>query len=316
MNYNPSKFEEIIGNKTIVNSLKLQLQTLPISPILFTGQYGAGKTTLAYIVAKEFGAKEQNILERDCVHFSKVEQMRELLEDILRPSLFEEKTVLIFDEIHDLSDKAIGALKIPTQSKNLKNHILFIGCTNKPEKIKDDAFLSRFISYRVSSLLPEESLSLIDIVTKIENIKLPKWLKALIVEKSQGVPRNILQNISKVKNGNLTEEEANYLLELTLMEEDKDIFDLFRVLLSKKFTWENIITHMNSILKTKTPNTIKMTLMNFMSNRIIYPSSNLIERRALYDIYKEFSNLNSNLDKADLIMCLHIFCDILGSSSK
>lgn len=306
--HRPTGFEDVIGNNVIIKSIKSQLKTIPVRPFLFIGSYGSGKSTLAGIVAKEFGAEEQNIIERNCVQFSKVEQMREFLDEYNKPSLLEEKRVIIFDEIHELSDKAINALLLPLEVKNLKNNILYIGCTNKFEKIKDNkAFISRFKKYNVSVLSIDESLVLLNKIANLENIKIPKWLKSIIVSKAEGVPRNILNFLALVKEGVSSEEEAFQLLDIASVE-DKEIFDLFKILLnSKKFKFQDIINVLNTILKNNNPNNIKHVLMNLISNKVIYPQTSYNERKILYNIYKEFNIINSNLDKADLIMLLNYF---------
>src|SRR6185295_2947284 len=58
----PSKLDEFVGQADVVENLRVSLQAAqqrqePIEHMLFSGPPGLGKTSLAYIIAHEMGAR-------------------------------------------------------------------------------------------------------------------------------------------------------------------------------------------------------------------------------------------------------------------
>ena len=60
--HRPSRFEDLIGNESIINSLEkmLSAKNLP-HVILFSGPSGCGKTTMARILAKNLDVQIQTL---------------------------------------------------------------------------------------------------------------------------------------------------------------------------------------------------------------------------------------------------------------
>ena len=54
LKHRPKNWQEFIGNTAIVKAVKGI-----VAPILFIGERGWGKTTLAHLVAKDFGAVKE-----------------------------------------------------------------------------------------------------------------------------------------------------------------------------------------------------------------------------------------------------------------
>jgi DNA polymerase-3 subunit gamma/tau len=132
--YRPTAFTEVVGNVALVQSLAnaVRKQARPHG-YLFTGISGIGKTTLAYIVAKEINA---HIEEIDAATYSGVETAREIV-NISYFSVItgEPNRLLLIDEAHCLSNLAWNPyLKLIEKSPK---HNYFAFCTTDPTNIPD-----------------------------------------------------------------------------------------------------------------------------------------------------------------------------------
>ncbi len=96
----PLDFEEFVGQKKIVNNLKIFIQAAvkrgePLDHVLLTGPPGLGKTTLSHIVAREMGA---NLKITSGPVLEKPGDLAGLLTNL------QEGDVLFIDEIHRLNN--------------------------------------------------------------------------------------------------------------------------------------------------------------------------------------------------------------------
>lgn len=266
---------------------------------MFEGNHGSGKTTLAYIVASMFGCPPENITDVNCVHYSGVEDMRERLLHLSKHSLYSPKKVLILDELHELSSKSQQVLLTPLEK--LSKNTLVISCTTETNKIIP-TLLERFIRYKVSTLSTEDSKSLLEYVCEKEGITLPKWLKFLLVEKSEGIPRRLLTSLVKVKHVD-NMEEARYLLDLGSIEADPDIFELFKMIIDKSISIDLIKVKLKKVLVSQRPETIRVTILNLIGGRLLseYPIANELQS-TLIESFKTLSSLNSFTEKANIIV--------------
>ena len=128
--YRPRSLDQIIGQdktKAILRA-KLRGPSMP-QEFLFTGPNGVGKTSLAYIVARESGCDE--IVMIDAASNSGVDHMRRRVDEM--KCAFCEKKALIVDECNYLTDEAWAVLQIPIE--NPFRHQCWIFCGTDLTKI-------------------------------------------------------------------------------------------------------------------------------------------------------------------------------------
>ena len=169
--WRPRSFAELVGQEHVVRALTNALDSGRVHhAFLFTGTRGVGKTTIARILAKalncETGVKAQpcgvcsacreidegrfvDLIEVDAASRTKVEDTREMLENVqYAPSRGRYKVYLI-DEVHMLSGHSFNALL-----KTLEEpppHVKFLLATTDPQKLPVTV-LSRCLQFHLKRL--------------------------------------------------------------------------------------------------------------------------------------------------------------------
>ena len=290
----PKVWDEVIGQDHIVRGL----ENIELSgrAILLEGEKGTGKTTIGLILADLFADSKENIKHVNCGHTSTVAEMREYVNGFSKSSIFGKRKCYVFDEPQLLSHKAVNELLIPFE--NLPKNVLVIMCSALSEKI-EPMLLDRMIRFRTKMLDDKTSLKFLNSICKKEEIKLSKYVKTLIVEKCEGVPRKILTALPKIIGAD--DSDVEYLLELNILDEDEDVLILFKLLLAKK-SWDEVKGYLNTLLKNKQPEAIRMGLLSLIGYNL---SSNFSRgpghQRFLCDSFDMLSNFVIP-EKANLIV--------------
>ena len=222
----PRKLDEIIGQSSVVRQLKLILDSAKIREklpehILFYGQPGLGKTTMANLISNEMNANFRVITAPS---LQKIGDLVSILVGL------EPNTVLFIDEIHrlklPLEETLYSAMEdgqvdlimgkgngISTLRMDLNSFVL-IGATTQLGKISKP-LKDRFPTvFQLQSYDNTDMFVLIDRSANILGLKLDDDSKFLIAQRSRGVPRvanNILkrlldyQTVHKMKEVNLVQ---------------------------------------------------------------------------------------------------------------
>lgn len=282
--YRPYTLDELIGNEVNKNMLKnyLNKNDLPHT-LLFIGERGCGKTTVARIVSLCINCKDpisrtepclkcdscksivnQNSIDVQELNIGQLSTKGSVEETIkyLNASPFNSKyKVFIFDEAHKLSPASIDLLL-----KKLEDgyeHVYFIFCTNKPEKITNDAFLDRChtFNYYPSSL--DDIYELLLSVSEFEGIDYKEDILKIIAEESEGIPRKALVSLSAVNaEGTWDLKNAKMLLGSSTYDDDPEIIELSRLITKKDF--DNAIKKFDGLFKKFNIETIRISIMSYM----------------------------------------------------
>ncbi len=154
--WRPKKFEDVVGQEHIVASLKHALETGQVGhAYLFSGTRGIGKTSMARLFAKSLRCEARlpdqnpcgqcsscldseddsslNIIEIDGASNNKVEDVRELIENVRFLPTSGQYKVYIIDEVHMLSTSAFNALLKTLEEPPA--HVVFLLATTEPKKL-------------------------------------------------------------------------------------------------------------------------------------------------------------------------------------
>jgi len=251
LRYRPQKFQELIGQDSMVISIQnaIKLKRIP-NAYLLTGIRGTGKTTTARIIAKAINCKVDfasdqkcsegdfchcesitnsnhiDILEMDAASKTGIDDIREILEaSKYHPSTAEYK-VFIIDEVHMLSKQAFNALL-----KTLEEpppHLKFILATTEVKKIPV-TILSRCQRFDLRRIKIEEMKSFLKKICDKEEADVDENSLTLISKSSEGSVRDALSILDQaiitynLMGEKVTEDKVRTMLGLA---DDTKIVDL------------------------------------------------------------------------------------------
>lgn len=187
--YRPKNFSTMVGQEHVLKALSNALDTERLHhAYLFTGTRGVGKTTVARVLAKALNCEQGitatpcgecsacreidegrfiDLIEVDAASRTKVEDTRELLDNVqYAPSVGRFKIYLI-DEVHMLSASSFNALL-----KTLEEpppHVKFLLATTDPQKLPV-TILSRCLQFNLKSLTLQEIENQLSFILKEEKI--------------------------------------------------------------------------------------------------------------------------------------------------
>jgi DNA polymerase-3 subunit gamma/tau len=209
--WRPKSFDELVGQEPTQQALCNSLQTQRLHhAYLFTGTRGVGKTTIARILSKSLNC-EQGITPKPCCrcdnclaidqgHFidlmeidaaskTKVEDTRELLDNVqYRPTHGRYKVYLI-DEVHMLSSHSFNALL-----KTLEEpppHVIFLLATTDPQKLPP-TILSRCLQFHLKRINTQKIKEQLKKILQAESILFEDKALKQIAQAGDGSMRDAL----------------------------------------------------------------------------------------------------------------------------
>ncbi|MGI1056423.1 DNA polymerase III subunit gamma/tau [Pseudomonas aeruginosa] len=187
--WRPRSFREMVGQTHVLKALINALDNQRLHhAYLFTGTRGVGKTTIARILAKclncETGVSSTpcgecsvcreidegrfvDLIEVDAASRTKVEDTRELLDNVQYSPTRGRYKVYLIDEVHMLSSHSFNALL-----KTLEEpppHVKFLLATTDPQKLPV-TILSRCLQFSLKNMPPERVVEHLTHVLGAENV--------------------------------------------------------------------------------------------------------------------------------------------------
>lgn len=234
--WRPNRFSELVGQEHVVKAISNALDNNRLHhAYLFTGTRGVGKTTIARIFSKSLNCEtgmsadpcgqcstckeiEQgsyvDLLEIDAASRTKVEDTRELLDNVqYKPTRGEFKVYLI-DEVHMLSKHSFNALL-----KTLEEpppHVKFLLATTDPQKLPI-TILSRCLQFNLKALSREQISHQLEHILTLENLPFENQGLLQIARAAQGSMRDALSLTDQAiaqGNGNVSNEVVTDMLGL------------------------------------------------------------------------------------------------------
>lgn len=214
--YRPQTFEEVVGQKGIVRTLKNALVSGKIAhAYLFSGPRGTGKTTMARLFAKALNCEEgigkqcnqcsnclaimegnhPDVVEIDAASNNGVDQVRELIEKVRYSPIKGRYKVYIIDEVHMMSQGAFNALLKTLEEP--PEDVIFILATTEPFKVLP-TILSRCQRFDFQKIDDPEIKANIIRILDIEGIGYEEKAVDEIVNLAEGGMRDALSILEQV----------------------------------------------------------------------------------------------------------------------
>ncbi len=227
--YRPQTFEEIKGQKEIVDKVAAFVKSKTMPHLLFSGPAGVGKSTLSLVVAKQlFGESwRQNFLELNASDTRGIDIIRGQVKDFARTKAIGDVPfkIIFLDESDALTKDAQQALR--RTMENYTKTVRFILSCNFGSKILDP-IQSRCAVFRFKPLSKEELIKVIDVITKEEGLVVNEDVKEALFQVSGGDCRrleNVLQSCAVIKK-DIDKELVYSMASLAKPEEIKETLEI------------------------------------------------------------------------------------------
>jgi len=264
--YRPHNFSEMVGQAHILKALTHALEHNRLHhAYLLTGTRGVGKTSLARILAKCFNCEAGisaspcgkcsncqeidqgrcvDVMEIDAASRTKVEDTRDLLENIQYAPQRARFKIYIIDEVHMLSGHSFNALLKTLEEPPA--HVKFLLATTDPQKLPVTV-LSRCLQFHLKNISIEIISKQLENILNQENISDQHYEKSaleIIARAAQGSMRDalslldqciahgegcVLENNVNMMLGGISEEKIIQLLDHIHARNTQDIINLMNI---------------------------------------------------------------------------------------
>ncbi len=232
--WRPRNFAEMVGQEHVLQALINALDNDRLHhAYLFTGTRGVGKTTIARILAKalncEQGVSSQpcgacsscceleqgrfiDMIEVDAASRTKVEDTRDLLDNVQYAPTRGRYKVYLIDEVHMLSTHSFNALL-----KTLEEpppHVKFLLATTDPQKLPVTV-LSRCLQFNLKRLSVKLITQHLQYVLNEEQVQFDEAAVTLIAKSADGSLRDALSLMDQAisyNSGGLSEQQTRAML--------------------------------------------------------------------------------------------------------
>ena len=209
--WRPQTFHQLVGQSHVKQALINALtQNRLHHAYLFTGTRGVGKTTIARIFAKSLNCDEGisaqpcgqcssctdieagryiDLLEIDAASRTKVEDTREILDNVQYAPTRGRYKVYLIDEVHMLSKHSFNALLKTLEEP--PEHVKFLLATTDPQKLPV-TILSRCLQFNLNALSQPEIQQQLEYVLGEEQLSFDPHALQIIAKAADGSMRDAL----------------------------------------------------------------------------------------------------------------------------
>src|SRR6202142_2690997 len=232
--WRPKKFAEMVGQEHVLQALRNALDSGKVHhAFLFTGTRGVGKTTVARILAKSLNCETGvsanpcgvcaacpeidegrfvDLIEVDAASRTKVDDTRDLLDNVQYAPTRGRYKVYLIDEVHMLSNSSFNALLKTLEEP--RPPVKFLLATTDPQKLPITV-LSRCLQFSLKRLSASLIAERLKFIADAEGIAYEPAAFTLLSRAAEGSMRDALSLLDQLiafGGGSLSELNARAML--------------------------------------------------------------------------------------------------------
>ncbi len=329
--YRPDSVKSILYHDKIKISIENYINNNKLPHLLFYGPPGTGKTSTIITYAKHYYNEdfENMTLILNASEERGIETVRNRIKQfVISDGLKQNKDsppfkLIILDEIDAMTDDAQAILRKVIEKYVYNARFCFI--CNYLKKI-NPAIQSRCVIFRFNPLTYDQMHDYIIKICELENIKIKKKALDLIIKKSNGDMRKLLNHLQSLYMHNfnldkLNSDEVIYTLitensvsKILSCPSEKVIEDLLVFIQSNNF--ENSYSYMNNLININIISLLELTnyIYDYCMEYLIYNNNKIIKysKEKIINIIKDLAIINENItycnnDNIQMVALLSIF---------
>ncbi|EKF66042.1 DNA polymerase III subunit gamma/tau [Serratia plymuthica] len=280
--WRPQTFADVVGQEHVLTALANGLSLGRIHhAYLFSGTRGVGKTTIARLLAKGLNCEtgitatpcgqcdncreiEQgrfvDLIEIDAASRTKVEDTRDLLDNVQYAPARGRFKVYLIDEVHMLSRHSFNALLKTLEEP--PSHVKFLLATTDPQKLPV-TILSRCLQFHLKALDVDQIRNQLETVLQAEKITSDQRALQLLARAADGSMRDALSltdqaiamgqgqvttaTVSQML-GTLDDEQPLAILEALVSADGEKVMAQVAQAASRGVDWENLLIETLALL--------------------------------------------------------------------
>lgn len=264
--WRPQKFEEVVGQEHITETLKNSLRKNRIAhAYIFTGPRGVGKTTTARILAKALNClnpvdfepcnkcemckainemQSMDIIEIDAATNRGIDEVRTLRESVKYAPTLGKYKVYIIDEVHMLTTESFNAFLKTLEEP--PSHTIFIFATTDIHKVPP-TIISRCQRFDFRRLQIETIKEQLKKIAVEEKIKIDDKALTIIAKKADGAMRDAQSYFDQVVAFCGEEVESETVSKILNLIDEETYFNISDAITNKNF--QVVFDTINTIYK-------------------------------------------------------------------
>ena len=218
--WRPQTFDDVCGQEHITSILKYEASQGSFNhAYLFCGSRGTGKTTCAKILAKVINCENPkdgnpcgecaacraidegsatDVLEMDAASNNRVENIRDIRDEVVYPPTNLKYRVYIVDEVHMLSDSAFNALLKTLEEP--PSYVVFILATTELHELPA-TIISRCQRFEFRRMSVDVLVSRLEKIAAAEGIDIERGALQILAKQAQGGMRDAISLLDLCSGG-------------------------------------------------------------------------------------------------------------------